>query len=116
MQSTILFKVSNKMIRYNSIKETIQIVAYISIINQEPQYNRRKLNLKNSRLPYKKGTKKRYVTPTYPFIFSPLKTAINAYYILNNNSNIVFAFYIFTTNNPILPRHQRESYPQHAYH
>ena len=58
MQTTILFKVSNKMIRYNSIKETIQTVAYISIINQEPQYNRRKLNLKNSRLPYKKGTKK----------------------------------------------------------
>jgi len=41
MQSTILFKVSNKMIQYNSIKETIQTVAYISIINQEPQYNRR---------------------------------------------------------------------------
>ncbi len=63
-----------------------------------------------------KRYKKRYVTPTYPFIFSPLKTAINAHYILNNNSNIVFVFYIFTTNNPILPRHQRESYPQHAYH
>jgi len=29
------------MIQYNSIKETIQTVAYISIINQEPQYTRR---------------------------------------------------------------------------
>ena len=58
MQSTILFKVSNKIIQYNSIKETIQTVAYISIINQEPQYNHRKLNFKTVAFLTKKVQKK----------------------------------------------------------
>ena len=39
MQSAILFKVSNKVMQYNSIKKTIHTVAYISIINQESQYD-----------------------------------------------------------------------------